>query len=117
MACVAILMAALGPAMSQGLQSSAAPDWEQICTSLGPASLHLGDNTGRDPSPTAPSRHQFKHCPSCSMHMSGLGLPPEPAASLPTQALTFLVPQLFLVNPRTLFAWVTAQPRAPPRSC
>lgn len=51
------------------------------------------------------------------MHMSGLGLPPEPAASLPTQALTFLVPQLFLVNPRTLFAWVTAQPRAPPRSC
>jgi len=31
--------------------------------------------------------------------------------------MSFAVPALFLAAPRPLFAWLSAQPRAPPVSC
>lgn len=113
-ACFAILMSALAPAISQALRGGSPDTWAEVCTTLG-AKLVLVDGGAADKSsPGAPSDHLSQHCPYCSLH-STVGLPPTAATSIALQPLAYAVPRLFLAAPRTLHAWVSAQPRAPPQ--
>jgi hypothetical protein len=110
-AALAILLAALAPALSHALASAAGTSWVEICTAQGSKWIQAGDD-GSERAPT--SAHVLDHCPYCSLHAPGLGLPPaEFRAHLPLR-LGDAVPLAFLSAPRTLHAWVSAQPRAPP---
>lgn len=110
-AALAILLASLAPALSHALASATGSNWIEICTTQGSKWIQAGeDGTERAPA----SAHLLEHCPYCTLHAPVLGLPPAAAlAHLPLQ-LSHAVPLAFLSAPRTLHAWVSAQPRAPP---
>ncbi len=109
-ACCAVLVGSLAPAVSRALSGDAAQVWAEVCTTLGPKLVNTGDDA-----PAAPADALFQHCPYCSLHATALGMPPA-AVGVPALArLGFALPALFLSAPRTLFAWAHAQPRAPPR--
>lgn len=113
-AVLAVLMAALAPAISHALGSQGAASWVEVCSAQGSRWVQDDAQTG-DPAPGV--EHALEHCPCCSIHPDALGLPPAPLQALPAPAPRHAVPQAFLAAPRTLHAWVSAQPRAPPRSC
>lgn len=112
----AILLAALVPALSHAVQSDAPEGWTEICTITGAKLVKLDGGT-TDPSSTDPENavsHAFKQCQYCAMHGDHLGLPPTASPMLDRPSLQLAQPALFLHAPRTLFAWASAQPRAPP---
>jgi hypothetical protein len=110
-AALAILLASLAPALSHALASATGTQWVEICTAQGSKWIKAGED-GSERSPA--SAHVLDHCPYCSLHAPTLGLPPAtPLARLPLR-LSHKLPLAFLSAPRTLHAWVSAQPRAPP---
>ncbi|MET0351555.1 MAG: DUF2946 domain-containing protein [Rhizobacter sp.] len=111
-ACLAILVGALAPALSHALQSPDGSTWVEVCSALGARLVQV--DAADDTSSPAPAGPLLEHCPYCSLHASDLALPP---AALPIPV--FLTaragpPERFFSSPRTLFAWAAAQPRAPP---
>lgn len=111
-AALAILLASLAPALSHAVASATGSNWIQICTAQGSKWIQAGED-GSEQAPA--SAHVLDHCPYCSLHAPTLGLPPAKAlAHLPPVGLSHEVPRAFLSAPRTLHAWVRAQPRAPP---
>lgn len=112
-AALAILLASLAPTLSHALASATGTNWIEICTTQGSRWIQAGDD-GTERAPAF--AHLLEHCPYCSLHAPALGLPPVPAlVHLPLQ-LSHAEPLAFLSAPRTLHAWVSAQPRAPPLS-
>lgn len=78
-----------------------------ICSSSAhPPSSHQGP---RQDTSTASG-----HCGFCLPHDVSPGLPPPVALALPLMEHRATEPSLFLRAPRPLFAWASAQPRAPP---
>lgn len=125
-ALLAMLMAALAPAVSQLLQRGGGVSWVEICRAGGGtawvavADLSVTDlsvaapSQGSDPMSSKGQPHLLDHCPYCSLQAHAL--PPVPtlgtlaAAPLPP----FRVPAAFLHAPHTAHAWQPAQSRAPP---
>ncbi|MDT9001067.1 DUF2946 domain-containing protein [Paucibacter sp. APW11] len=118
-ASLAILLAALAPALSHALQRDVPGGWTEICTVTGAKLVKTVDaradtaDAGQPASDDA-GLHGLKHCPYCATHSTALGLPPAAGASPLLLSGGAEVPELFLLAPRTLFAWASAQPRAPP---
>lgn len=113
-AALAVLMAALAPALSHALGSRLGAGWVEICTIAGSKWVQPSDD-GAPAVPEAPATaHALEHCPFCTLHTPAIGLPPPPAAVLPAIDAAHSVPLAFLAAPRTLHAWASAQPRAPP---
>ena len=110
-AALAILLASLAPALSHALASATGTNWVEICTTQGSKWIQAGDD-GTEGSPA--SAHTLEHCPYCSLHAPTLGLPPAPPVGQLPLRLSHEVPLAFLFAPRTLHAWLSAQPRAPP---
>lgn len=109
-AALAVLMAALAPALSHAMASGQGADWIEICSAQGTKWLPgEGDDSG---APT--TIHAFEHCPYCSVHAQTGDLPPVVPTVTPVAGLREVAPRAFLAAPRTLHAWVSAQPRAPP---
>ena len=113
-ACLALLLASLAPSIAQALQRGGPGTWTEVCTVLG-SKLVAVDGRTDDSAPAVPAKHLLQHCPFCSLHVTALGMPPAPLSVPALAPLGFTVPELMLVAPRTLFAWATAQPRAPPQ--
>jgi len=114
-AALAILLASLAPSLSHALASAGGTSWIEICSTEGSRWVPAGAG-GSEPAP-ASAAHVLDHCPYCSIHAPALGLPPANVpAQLPSR-LAHEVPLAFLAAPRTLHAWVSAQPRAPPLFC
>jgi hypothetical protein len=112
LAALAILLASLAPSLSHALASAAGTDWIEVCTTQGSKWIAAADD-GSERAPA--SVHVLEHCSYCSIHAPALGLPPaNDSAQLPSR-LAHEIPLAFLAAPRTLHAWVSAQPRAPPR--
>ena len=110
-AALAILLASLAPALSHALASATGSNWTEICTTQGSKWIQAGE-VGSERAPA--SAHVLEHCPYCSPQVPTFGLPPVTELTpLPLQ-LSHEVPLAFLSAPRTLHAWVSAQPRAPP---
>jgi len=82
----------------------------EVCTPQGTKLVALADGE------TAPSGAilLLEHCPYCTAAAGAVGLPPAPVALLLLVAAGTSEPPLFLHAPRTLFAWASANPRAPP---
>lgn len=114
MAALAILMAALTPSISPALSAKAGVSWIDICTSLGAKwALPVADAADTaNLAPVSDDVHPLEHCPYCSVHASAEALP----AALVVLALSRsdLLPTAFLAAPRLLYAWLSAQSRAPP---
>lgn len=113
-ACFAILLSALAPAISHAVQRNAPEGWTEICSVTGAKLVRVDGSSSSEPGSDDSQAHVFEHCPYCSVHTEVLGLPPAAAAGVALVSLGSPVPELFLLAPRTLFAWAHAQPRAPP---
>ena len=120
----AMALSALAPAVSRAMGPDAHGRYlVQLCSAAGVEWVELSAeeaafygetgavSTESDPAPSALS---LDHCPYCSAQF-GSALPPTPAFS-PSFAVVggAVLPTLFLVAPRPLFAWSPAHPRAPP---
>lgn len=112
-AVLAVLMAALAPSISHALGSNSASPWSVVCTSIGVQWVQT-DADSADPSPGPGAAHAFEHCPYCSLHANAVAIPAAPSAGVPCISATDEPPVAVLVAPRTLSAWVSPQPRAPP---
>lgn len=113
-ACIAILLSSLAPAIAHALQRDGQGAWAEVCTTSGSKVVSL-DSGLADEAPSLPAEHPLQHCPYCSLHAPALGMPPGSLAVPTLVPQLSAVPEPMLAAPRTLFAWATAQPRAPPR--
>ena len=110
-AMLALVLASVLPTVGHALASAQGNAWQMVCSAQGSKWVQAGgDASSGAPAPA----HVLEHCPSCALHTPPLG--PAPAAGLLPIALQLAhaLPLAFLAAPRTLHAWVHAQPRAPP---
>lgn len=113
MALSALLGLALVPSMSRALAAGdASGPWAEFCSVTGIQPLSNGAPS--DSGPEQNNGKHFEHCPLCSHHGGMLGLPPAPTTTLAVLVEAVSAPRLFYRAPRPLFAWASAQPRAPP---
>ena len=115
MAMLAVLMAALAPSISHALvawRSNPAAWLEEICTEQG--GQRISGDSSREAGGHGGHGIPFEHCPFCLTHAGSFGLPPSSSIAIPIVEGDPLIPSLFFRSPRPLFAWATAQPRAPP---
>lgn len=110
-AALAILLTSFAPWVSHALGPAQGAAWAEICSAHGATRVEPGGDASRDPFAT---KHPLAHCPYCSLHATALGLPPSPVVVPLRLGLRDERPAAFLAAPRTLAAWVSAQPRAPP---
>ena len=113
-AVVAILMAALAPSISHALSAKNGASLIEVCTALG-AKWVQPDGSSKDQAPASGGVHPFEHCPYCSVHANAVGIPAAPVVPALAISSSDLLPTAFLAAPHTLYAWVSAQPRAPPQ--
>lgn len=112
LAALVMMLVSLAPTLSHALVAVTGGDWVEICTAQGAKWVQTGDaDAERTPASTA---HALEHCPLCSLHTPALGLPPPASSALLPMLLAHERPLAFFSAARTLHAWVTAQPRAPP---
>lgn len=118
-AIVAMLALALLPGVARAMASAHGDGsgWVEVCTAQGMVRMALDGAAGDLPSgPVAPdsASGHLDHCPFCSLSAQAVGLPSAPPLVLDMSACAGHLPPLFRLAPRTLFAWSSAQPRAPP---
>ncbi len=113
-----MLALALLPTLSRAMAHGAggAASWAEICTPQGMKLVALDalDVAPGEPAAPAQAGHHLDHCPYCSLAGQALGLPPAPVVAPALVLAAGHEPPLFLQAPRTLHAWRSAQPRAPP---
>ncbi len=117
LALVAVLAMALLPTVSHALAhgQGTGTTWAEVCTPQGMkmVAVDVEDAAPGSAGSAQPGSH-LEHCPYCTGSVTPPGLPPS-TFSLPYfDPRAGLVPPLFLQAPHTLFAWRSAQPRAPP---
>lgn len=105
-ACFAILMAALAPAISHFVASAKGHGAQPPChTSAHAHAGHAGAHGEAMP---------MNDCGYCSMQADLPSMPPLPAQSGAVLDIASFIPLLFLLAPRPLFAWIGMPSRAPP---
>lgn len=114
-----MLALAMLPTVSRAMASAQGDGsgWIEVCTAQGMMRMALDGATGDLPSgpvPPGSASGHLDHCPYCSLTAQAVGLPPAPPLAPDLSACAGHLPPLFLLAPRTLFAWSSAQPRAPP---
>jgi hypothetical protein len=116
MGCFVILLASMAPSISRVLIAfdTHAPSIIEICTMDG--MVQITDDTA--PYPTSAATQQvmhIEHCPFCLNNPLALGLTPAaPVSTQPVLSSYYQFPALFYQASTPLFAWLSAQPRAPP---
>jgi hypothetical protein len=111
-AVLAILLASLVPSLSHALAAGNAASWVAVCSTKGSTWL-LSD---ADPSPAGSGpAHLLEHCPYCTIHAPVLALPPSLERTTVKPSHTDGFQSVVRTDPRTDAAWLSAQPRGPPR--
>ncbi|GGX79217.1 DUF2946 domain-containing protein [Massilia dura] len=134
LACCAILMNALAPAVSHalGLERGQQHTWE-ICLNDGTRLAGFGEldeatflvlTDRARPVPAKSMQEQMRgqgdetmsmaDCGYCLPHAGALGLPPPASLTVPPAAAMPERPYLYYHAPRPLQAWAGARPRGPP---
>lgn len=104
---LALLFAALAPAVSHALAAARGPGWTQVC------SAH--DAGGPQPGDDAAARlAAATHCPCCSAELPTPGLPPAEQADLPAPAAAGTVFTATDDTPPRAAPRLHASARAPP---
>lgn len=114
-AALAMVFSALAPALAQAWADPNAAAWAELCSADG-ATRGDAESGNAAPAKTPGAMHLLEHCPCCWLHAPALALPPAVwvLAALPAAATSS--PATWLQPPRGADAWLSAQPRAPPRS-
>lgn len=112
LALFAMALAALAPAITHAIAAANPSRWTTVCTEAGAKVVILPADAGG--APVAPKASHIDHCPYCSPQAAWAALPPPVPSTLPVAAVSVPLPPLFLCAPRPLFAWKSAQSRAPP---
>ncbi|MBK9134865.1 MAG: DUF2946 domain-containing protein [Betaproteobacteria bacterium] len=111
LALVAVWAMALVPTVSHALAAARGDaSWTLVCSAQG-TRLVAVDMDSDEPAP-ANVAGTMEHCLYCAASFSAA--PPPAAPALAVAAPAHVLPALFFVAPRTLHAWLSAQPRAPP---
>lgn len=111
-AVLAVLMAALAPAISDALGDPNKAPWVEVCTTQGSKWFNAQIESTGDSTPEL--GHTLDHCPYCPVHANAVGIWCAPLQAVPAPALAPSVLHAFLAAPRTVHAWLSAPPRAPP---
>jgi hypothetical protein len=115
LACIAILLNALMPTISHAMASSQDQSgfWTSVCSASGtkfiPAPFSKPTDKNSDSKPMS-----MVHCPYCLAHAGSVALLPATTLLLAPASLSYALPRLFYLSPSPLFAWASANPRAPP---
>jgi Protein of unknown function (DUF2946) len=109
---VAVFALTLLPSMTRVVNATMHSGWVEVCSAQGMRWV-APDGTLSERGPGGRGASQGEHCPLCG-GAGAVALPGTAAiALLPAFEAGFIAP-LFLYAPRPLFAWSSAQPRAPP---
>jgi hypothetical protein len=111
LAWLALFALTLLPSLKRVVDAATQRGWVEVCSVRGMRWV-APDGTLSERGPGGQGVSHGKHCPLCG----------SAAAALPTAAAQMVlvafevraVARLFLAAPRPLFAWSSAQPRAPP---
>ncbi len=119
-----MLLGALAPTISRMMSADEGGRyWLEVCSANGDHWIALSAEEARDllDQTGVPLQEEsggkvsaLDHCPYCSSHFATADLPPSPLPPFAAPVGPDIEPRLFLVAVRPLFAWATAQPRAPP---
>jgi hypothetical protein len=111
LAWLALFALTLLPSLTRVANAATQGGWVEVCSAQGMRWV-APDGTLSERGPAGQSASHGEHCPLC-----GSGAIASPTAvvvpALPRFKDVFIAP-LFLHAPRPLFAWSSAQPRAPP---
>ncbi len=91
----------------------------EVCTVTGMSWVKLDQTGATESTPWSEdpgSAMTMGSCDWCASHVVYLGVSSAPPGDVLALALPGAVPAAWLHAPRLLFAWVAAQPRAPPIS-
>lgn len=114
-ACCAILLAALAPALSHAFMSPEGQQaWVEICTAQGTKLIQVGAEHNPEASEPQPPTDHFEHCPFCNPNNVATGLAPGDDLFIATVEHHRVFPALFYQAPNGLFVWNPAASRAPP---
>ena len=116
-ACFAILFNALAPSLSYAISAmQGSPHaWVEICSVDGTKLVSPTADTAPDGAPAQDSSlHKDAHCPFCMVHADTWAPPPATTVALALIGGHDAFPSLFYRSPQPLFAWASANPRAPP---
>ncbi len=118
LALTAMLSLSLLPAVAHALNLAQGDNMalSEICTPQGTQWVGLDGQPVSDDTPMTGVEH-LDDCPYCARASSAAGLPPALPVLLLAPSAGTSAPPLFFRAPRTLFAWASAQPRAPPQAC
>lgn len=112
LALIAVLAFALAPTVSRAMAyANGEATWAEVCTPLGMKLKAVADVGEESPAAQAGA---LEHCGYCAFSAGAAPLPTAAAQVWPAAAAAGALPALFLQAPRTLFAWQSAQARAPP---
>jgi hypothetical protein len=115
-ASVAILLGSVMPTISHVIASrlSNSSFLSEICTTS--ASKFVAFNVQPDKSGQnqGDKSMPMEHCPYCSTHAGSFGIIPHHTLGIYKLALSQPFPKLFYQAPYPLYAWISANPRAPP---
>ena len=103
-ALLAVVMAALAPAVSRALSAGAAGWWAEVCSAA----------ANGERQPAAPDGHVFDHCPYCALQAGAVAPPPATAGTATPPSLAFERPLVSQSPVRVESAWRGAPPRGPP---
>lgn len=109
----AVLMGALAPTITQAMHGPADSNHFPICTQAGsnPPASDAATPGGKKGAPDA--QHACEHCPCCSLHAAGLGMPPAPFEP-PALPLAHAIHWRYSAATPTLDFWSDALSRGPP---
>lgn len=115
LALIAVLALALAPTVSRALAAAnGASMWTEVCTPAGMKLQAVADTAEDAPVAQGGQIGQLEQCGYCALSAGAAPLPMAASPALPAVAAAAALPALFLQAPRTLYAWRSAQPRAPP---
>jgi hypothetical protein len=112
LASFAMLMAAVAPTLSHALARQA-PAWIQVCSAQGSNWIRTNASAPVEGSRKLAPGHAFEHCPYCSLHAAGLGMPPG-IPDVPALPRAHAVHLHRVAAAPTLRFWSDAQSRGPP---
>jgi Protein of unknown function (DUF2946) len=111
LAALAMVVGALAPALAQALGSAAGANWIEVCTAQGSRWV-AADSTA--PLQDRGAAMPVDDCAYCSSNAQPLGMAPAPVAAVVPACGDGAPAPVVRPAPRTVVAWLVAQPRAPP---